>query len=224
MNPSDVEHAILRMLPPFCAASCIAITPSCFSPYSEVREVVRPAVLKRKLEFFAGRMAARSALAKLGVPAGPILVGRCREPMWPAAAIGSISHTNDIAACAAVNRDRVLGLGLDIAEPGSVSDDLWELLFTDEERKFLHSKTDLERREHATVFFSAKEAFFKFQYPLTQTWLDFKEATLCYSDSGQTLLLTTRRPIGSADASRRVYQGRVSCSASYVITTFCVEI
>src|SRR5215470_6495909 len=44
---------------------------------------VEKAVPKRRLEFAAGRRCARLALARLGLPPGPILAGADRAPCWP---------------------------------------------------------------------------------------------------------------------------------------------
>jgi 4'-phosphopantetheinyl transferase EntD len=43
---------------------------------------------------------------------------------------------------------------------------------------WLHRQPRFARAEAATILFGAKEAFYKYQYSLTRTWLDFKDVTV----------------------------------------------
>ncbi|WP_244171285.1 hypothetical protein [Xanthomonas populi] len=67
-------------------------------------------VRKRQAEYFFGRLAARQALQHQAlVVTGTypyIATGSSREPIWPAQVIGSISHTNQLAAAAAASSGR----------------------------------------------------------------------------------------------------------------------
>lgn len=68
---------------------------------------------RRRLEFLAGRLAARQALKAAG--AGSLEVGRDGSaPVWPADAVGSISHSGAVAAAVAAPRPCWRALGLDI--------------------------------------------------------------------------------------------------------------
>ena len=78
--------------------------------------VIANAVDKRRMEFATARACARAALAKLGVPAVPIVPGLRGAPQWPPGVVGSITHCAGYRA-SAVARDRdVITIGLD-AEP-----------------------------------------------------------------------------------------------------------
>ncbi|HYJ10271.1 MAG TPA: hypothetical protein VEX18_14710, partial [Polyangiaceae bacterium] len=70
------------------------------------------AVLKRRAEFLAGRLAAVQALRALGVVEAP---GRRDDgsPSWPAPAVGSISHGAGRALCIAGKRSEFSSLGID---------------------------------------------------------------------------------------------------------------
>ncbi len=80
------------------------------------RAALRNAVAKRRREFVAGRVLARRAMAVLGFPQEPVLVGARRAPIWPAGLIGSISHT--ATGCAvALTPDRYFrSIGLDVED------------------------------------------------------------------------------------------------------------
>jgi 4'-phosphopantetheinyl transferase EntD len=55
---------------------------------------------------------------------------------------------------------------------------MWELLFThDEIQKLSAFNLELQARA-ATVAFSAKEAFYKCQFPLTESWIDFLDVAV----------------------------------------------
>ena len=71
---------------------------------------------KRKREFRAGRAAARAALEACGLSPQPILRDKARRPIWPPGFVGSISHTDHLAAAIAGDQSAFAGLGLDIVE------------------------------------------------------------------------------------------------------------
>jgi 4'-phosphopantetheinyl transferase EntD len=133
---------------------------------------------KRRNDFTAGRLSARRALADLGIGHFPIPANADRSPRWPAGIVGSISHT-DGYACAAVALESAIGsIGVDVEIVGRVTRNLDPLIFTRRESAFLATLAEAERARAATIIFSAKEAFYKCQYAVTRTWLDFQDATL----------------------------------------------
>jgi 4'-phosphopantetheinyl transferase EntD len=123
-------------------------------------EALPRAITARHCEFSAGRVAARRAMALLGLPAAPILRGEDRAPIWPEGITGSITHTKT-DALAAVTQARCL-VGIDMERDGRVEPQLWPTI--------LHADEDSTR---ATLIFAAKEAVYKAQYPLTQLLFDF---------------------------------------------------
>ena len=72
--------------------------------------------------------------------------------------------------------ERVRSLGLDVEVIDAVDEHLWSRILNAAERNWLESCRPDERRVWATVIFSAKEAFYKCQYPITAQWLEFEEA------------------------------------------------
>lgn len=130
---------------------------------------------RRIVEFRHGRSCARRALARLGVVRDvSILVGRNREPLWPAGVVGSISHADNMAA-AVVARDtdfRALGLDLEPAQP--LDQELLERVCRSEELDAL-PRDPLAARRQARLYFSAKEAAYKALWPILRHFLDFNE-------------------------------------------------
>lgn len=137
---------------------------------------IKQAVAKRKREFIAGRTLARLLLEKLSVSSS-IGKNEDRSPCWPKGIVGSISH-NDFECGVALGSSRLfLSIGLDIETIGQVKPELWPLLFVDAELASLTQERNPERRALlATLYFSAKEAFYKYQYPLTKQWVEFHAA------------------------------------------------
>src|SRR5438132_715206 len=79
----------------------------------EEARLVATAVGRRRREFAAGRACARLALGRLGFPEAPLLSGPDRAPVWPEAAVGSITHCPGYCAAAVARRGAVRSLGID---------------------------------------------------------------------------------------------------------------
>lgn len=148
---------------------------------------IEKAVPKRRQEFKAGRTLARSGLAQLGhqqpriaIPALPD-----RSPAWPAGFTGSITHTDVNCACAIARTEAIAAVGIDMEVIGAVGPELWEKIFSSTEQADLQGRPIEEQLLYATLFFCAKEAFFKLQYTLTSAWLDFSDVTVTIAEPGR---------------------------------------
>lgn len=134
------------------------------------------AVPKRHAEFLAGRLAARAALASIGVSAWDIVIGSFRQPIWPEGTIGSISHTGNLAAAAATSATGASGIGIDVESvnfehaqaiaTAGVLDASETALLAD-----LHE--EFECSAAVTLMFSAKESFFKAVFGAVGTYFGF---------------------------------------------------
>ncbi len=144
--------------------------------YPEEDALLSRAVLKRSREFRSGRTAARKCMLQLGIEPAPVLVGTKREPVWPAGCTGTISHCGDHCLAIVGPADVLLSLGADIENLGRVREHLWPRVFTAREIAGLDELGSSDADLAATTMFSAKEAFFKLQYPLTGSWLEFLDA------------------------------------------------
>lgn len=134
------------------------------------------AVPKRRREFSAGRRAARAAMVELGLPPAPIPVGAQRAPLWPQGLVGSIAHCDTLCIAAVSRTHRCLGLDIELATP--LAPDLEEIICTPSERAWLDTLPPETRGLRAKQIFSAKEAFYKAQYPLTGRMIGFDEVEL----------------------------------------------
>jgi 4'-phosphopantetheinyl transferase EntD len=139
---------------------------------AEARHLGR-AVPKRAREFAAGRLCARRALAEFGIVDFAIEVAADRQPVWPASIAGSITHTAGFCAAVVAERGLFSGLGLDCEVVGDVKVEIWSRVCVPAETAWLRALPASQRQAAVTLLFSAKEAFYKCQYPITQERLDF---------------------------------------------------
>jgi len=143
----------------------------------EARYVAR-AVPKRVAEFAAGRACARRALGELAITEFPLRVGADREPLWPAGITGSITHTAGFCGVVVARTTVVRSLGIDAERSSAVHRRLWRQIATGEELRWLEGLPAPRAPIMASVVFSAKESFFKCQFPLTREWLNFADVTV----------------------------------------------
>lgn len=134
---------------------------------------VAKAVPKRRLEFAAGRLAARQAMAELGWGAQPLPAQADRTPLWPEGLAGSISH--DASSCLAVVGllEVVHALGVDVEPNTPLPEDLIPEICRPEELAWLSERPAPQRGLLARQIFCAKEAAFKAQFPLTGALFGF---------------------------------------------------
>ncbi|QFS84590.1 4'-phosphopantetheinyl transferase Npt [Roseivivax sp. THAF40] len=131
---------------------------------------VSRAVAGRRAEFAAGRQAARQALKALGYAPVAIPMAEDRAPVWPQGIVGSLSHCP--AACIAVVAEaaRIASLGVDIEPYDPLPEDIVHEIGREDEIAGIGP----DRRLAARQLFSAKEAAYKAQYPLTRTLFGFE--------------------------------------------------
>lgn len=139
--------------------------------FAEERAFIANAVAKRRAEFGSARICARHALAALGLPAGPLLPAADRSPTWPPAAVGSITHTRGYCGVVVARAEHYASLGLDAEQDKVLGPDLIAMICTPAERA---CTTDAD----AILYFAAKEAVYKCQYPLTRQFLEFRDVEL----------------------------------------------
>jgi 4'-phosphopantetheinyl transferase EntD len=169
--------------------------PAALKP-AEAKHLKR-AVPKRAQEFAAGRLCARLLLAEFGIEDFPIEMAEDRQPLWPQTLVGSITHTTGFCAAVLAERTRVRAVGLDSEISDSVKAELWPSICTLAEIDWLRSLPESQQARAATLIFSAKEAFYKCQYPLTRQFLTFRDVIVEVSGwdgpGGTYTILPTRR-------------------------------
>ena len=139
----------------------------------EEEPAIKKAVPKRIREYTASRTLARRAMSTLHQPTGPVLRSERRAPLWPNGLTGSLTHTDDHCACAMGLTDDIRSVGIDMEVIGRAAPNLWDRLFTPSELTVLAKSTTSDR--DATLMFTAKEAFYKLQFPITTAWLGFTD-------------------------------------------------
>lgn len=173
--------------------------------------------VKRLADFCTGRYCLRKCTERYGY-AGDILIGEKGMPLLPDRISASLSHSKNLCGAVAGRRDSYLSLGLDIETLGRVKTDMWYLLFTEQEIRFLNGMHDEQQKLYATTFFSLKEAFYKLQYPLSGIYLDFLEVKV--EIVNDRFFVKTLREVGDVFSKGQSVEGTMTCRQGEVIT-FC---
>jgi enterobactin synthetase component D len=204
-----MESAVRRLFGPeveLAAMDPADADPSALLP-EEAAEIVR-AVDKRRREYAAGRQLARGLLSQLGVEGRwPLLRGDRGAPQWPSGIVGTISHTKGLAVVAIARADAVRSIGLDIESGAPLKSGLWHLVCTEHELRWLGALPPGSAGRHAKAVFSAKEALYKTQYPLTGEVLAFDAVDIDIEEDRFTA--TFRVQAGPLPAGTRLH-GRLA--------------
>jgi 4'-phosphopantetheinyl transferase EntD len=185
----------------------------------EEQAYVGRAVPKRVQEFAAGRICARRAMAKLGLPAAAIHAGADRAPVWPDGVIGSITHADGHCAAAVARAGRGIdAIGLDLEEAAPLPEGVLEIVCSADEQDWLEAQPAAEREILARAIFSAKECAYKAQYVLSRQMLEFHDLRLgldLVQGSFAATFLRDAAPFarGEAISGRlRIATGRIACA------------
>jgi 4'-phosphopantetheinyl transferase EntD len=157
------------------------------------RAVVANAVPKRVKEFAAGRRCAREAIGRLGVSVTDLPANGDRTPRWPSGVIGCITHTDGYCAAVVGRSADYAGIGLDVERVEAMPLEVMPQICTQEEQALLHATSPHASRALAAMIFTAKECFYKCQYGITRSWLDFKDVHIQF-EAG-TFLVASRHPV-----------------------------
>ena len=162
------------------------------------------AVPKRQVEFLLGRLLAGQLISEFGVE-GAFVGQKDRKPVWPKGFVGSITHTENLAAALVLRESDAVGVGLD-CEVVMEDDKFHKIkshILTPNGEKYLTKEPSLAPSAVGakgakgakgaigalgTLIFSAKESLYKCLNPLTEVFFGFKEAELVKIDR-QTLSL-----------------------------------
>ncbi len=180
------------------------------------KEIAQSYGTKRLSDFCTGRYCMRRCTGHYGFD-GDILIGSKGMPLLPGYITASLSHSKNICGAVAGSTDRFQSLGLDIETVGRVNRDMWHLLFSETEMRFLENMDELQQSIATTVFFSMKEAFYKMQYPLTETFLDFHDVEIVPAADGYRAMLL--RSAGEF-AEGQLFPGSAHQSGQEIVT-FC---
>lgn len=181
--------------------------------YPEEARHLKKAQRMRAEEFAAGRLCARLLLREFGIDHFAIEVGAQREPLWPEELVGSITHTTGFCAAVAAAKTCLRSLGIDTEIASSVKPTLWRGICTPTETAWLRALPETEQLAQATLIFSAKEAFYKCQFALTQERLGLHDVSVELelqpkrAERGAFKIVANRR-IALEDSTALPLQGR----------------
>lgn len=137
------------------------------------RALIRNAVPKRQIEFATVRRLARENLKAMGLPAQALLARPDRSPDWPVGVVGSITHGAELGAVICADSGRWRSLGVDIEARREFSVGMQAMVLAPEERDVASTLEPGALQSFCVETFCLKEAFYKFQAPLTGIFLDF---------------------------------------------------
>ena len=189
-------------------------------PHPDEWENIASAASNRQKEFAAGRLLARALSDQLGLPPTPLRRADDRSPVWPADRTGSLSHCDTLCAAVVGKRSAVQSVGVDIETIGRVEQKLWPTLFTEKEASYFSSLAPDTVALETTLFFSAKETFYKCQYPLTQEWVGFQDVEIKRTDQQLLAIAPTR---GAAQAWHAAPIHTVEINESHVATVMLLH-
>jgi 4'-phosphopantetheinyl transferase EntD len=167
---------------PVAVATCTVADHSA-SLYPEEALAIQRAAPLRVAEYSSGRLLARVALLHLGATPSAIPSHANRTPMWPARYTGSISHSLGQCVAVAARLDNVACVGIDMERANLPDSKLYSYICRPEELAELSERPALTLSEWVALTFSAKEAFYKAYFPLTQHFLAFDQVRIHFSVS-----------------------------------------
>jgi len=146
------------------------------SPIVPLPPALSNASVRRKASFLAGRACAHAALAELGSHPCAIPIGAAGAPVWPEGVVGSISHTDRLAAAVLARTPPVRGLGLDIEDDLPLDDArMVRLICRTDEYLPGYEADDPAHLLYGKLLFVVKEAVYKLHRPLGGDFLDFQD-------------------------------------------------
>ena len=174
---------------------------------------VASAGAKRQREYACGRYYSHQLLQQIGF--GELVIGSDAKgcPQWPTGIVGSISHTNDYCVAMLARTENYVSVGADLEEAGRMKESLWPRLFTPVEIERISRVEEAdEQMRLAAILFSAKEAFYKCDYPLNQQSYEFTDVEVSIDDARRLSL------IFSADDRLIPYQGCYVSGMTHIMT------
>jgi 4'-phosphopantetheinyl transferase EntD len=153
-------------------------------------------VPRRRTEFAAGRAAVRMASMADGSEAFAVPIGVDRAPAWPTGTIGSIAHSPDACLAAISRSGRYAAIGIDIEHDTPLPSDIAaEVVHEGDGLGFESGAAPLEKR-HEMVVFSAKEAAYKCQFPLTGSVLGFDAVSVRLVPQSHSFVARFEKSVG----------------------------
>ncbi|MAB27326.1 MAG: hypothetical protein CL580_06685 [Alteromonadaceae bacterium] len=216
----SIQPLLTDLTGPDLAIAWAALEALSGDPHPDEREDIASAAPHRQKEFVAGRQLARALSDQLGLTPAPLRRAEDQSPVWPSDRTGSLSHCDTLCLAAVGKRNAIQSVGVDVETVGRVEEKLWPTLFTEKEADYFSSLAADTVTLETTLFFSAKESFYKCQYPLTQEWVGFQDVEITRTDQHALAIAPTR---GAAQACHAAPIHTVEISESHVATVMLLR-
>jgi len=219
---NELQSALQALLPVKvgCAVQQVASEAEAFQ-YAEEGSHLANAAIARRNEFISGRRCARIALAHIGQASCALPADSDGLPIWPSATMGSITHSRGLCCAVAASADKMMHLGIDLEKTTRLSARAMERVVHP-----LEEATVGEDQALGSLLFSAKEAFYKAQFPAWGAQPNFKDLALqIHSNTQQlsVLKIASNLPIQLRDATHRM-KFRYQFVGDYVVTLCWLEL
>ena len=136
-------------------------------------------------------------------------------PIWPSGTVASISHSRGLCGAVAASTDDIISLGLDLEKTNRLSPRAMERVVHPLEVSVVGDSQLL-----GSLLFSAKEAFFKAQFPVYGAQPNFKDLALQIDDASKQMSVrevALHLPEDLREAACRM-QFRYQFFGDYVVT------
>jgi 4'-phosphopantetheinyl transferase EntD len=175
----------------------------------------------RRREFARGRACARLAMQRLGVGPLPLLRGSERQPLWPAALCGSITHCDGYCAAVVARARDMRTIGIDAEPMRAFGDAVLDRIALAGERAWM-SGADAQA-PWAVVLFSAKESVFKAWFQVFESALDFSHVRIDFDPPRGAFRAIVKRDMRGAP-SAVPFVGRYRFDRQRVLTSAYLEV
>ncbi len=177
---------------------------------------------KRKREFCASRLLAKTLLSQFDIQDFPLLMGEHRAPLWPENICGSITHTNSYCAVTIALKNDIQSIGIDAEKISRVNSNIHDHICQNDEWQWVQTLPDEERQKYLALIFSAKECFYKCQFPLTQNWLNFKDVLISIDPTIYAFKATITNPSKNTLKEHLHFNGKFIFENDLVITAMTI--
>ncbi len=176
---------------------------------------------KRIDDFALGRYCAHQALLPFDDADFPIIKNeKTREPCWPTGIRGSISHSDGWAVAAVGHASEIKGIGIDLENlTRKVDFKINRHICVEEEKEWLESLSDVLADQYLKIIFSAKESIFKCFYPISKTYLNFKDAKVIIDQVNSSFEFILYKTCGEVTAVGFVHHGKFSIKKNMLMTS-----
>jgi 4'-phosphopantetheinyl transferase EntD len=213
-RPAAIAALLRGVFPDHVAVAAIGIAGAHPPLWPDETSHLARATPGRRAEFSAGRAAARQAMRQLGLADHAVPSAPDRAPIWPAALVGSIAHDRQLAVAALARSADCVSLGVDLEPALPLDPDLVPTVCTPSERAQI---TGRDKGLLARLIFSAKEAVYKAQYPLTGLLFDFDRLEIDLNPSAGVFSARFTAPTGRF-AAGAILQGRFARDRDHLVT------